>query len=246
MRDYEQEIKSRVEFIRRCVAEAGAGGVVFENSGGKDSALVGILCKKACPNTLGVLLPCQSRRNYGSDTDDALALGRAFDIECVTVDLSLMKTALTGALDAGGITLPPDSMASANIAPRLRTAAVYAIGNLRNMLVAGTSNRSELYTGYFTKWGDAHDFNPIGDLTVTEVYEFLRYLSAPAGIIEKTPSAGLYEGQTDEGQMGVTYAEIDRYLLDGIAGPSIDRIRSMNRATEHKRRLPPIYGTEGC
>jgi NAD+ synthase len=103
-----------------------------------------------------------------------------------------------------------------NIAPRLRMAVLYSIAQSKNCLVAGTGNKSEATVGYFTKWGDgAYDFNVIADLTVTEIYEFLRYLNAPDQIIEKAPSAGLFDGQTDEGEMGIKYADIDRYILDG-------------------------------
>jgi NAD+ synthase len=129
-------------------------------------------------------------------------------------------------------------MAVANIAPRLRMTTLYTIGQSENRLVAGTGNRSEIYMGYFTKWGDgASDFNPIADLCASEVFEFLRYLNAPASIVEKAPSAGLYEGQTDEKEMGVTYRAIDGWLLRGEAEEAdkavIDRYHSRS---EHKRR----------
>ena len=97
--------------------------------------------------------------------------------------------------------------------------------------------------GYFTKWGDgAYDFNPIADLTVTEIYEFLRYLHAPKAILEKAPSAGLFEGQTDEQEMGVTYAAIDRYLLTGEASEQ-DRavIERFHARSEHKRTGAALY-----
>lgn len=100
--------------------------------------------------------------------------------------------------------------------------------------------------GYFTKWGDgACDLNPIADLTVTEIYAFLRFLNAPAAIFEKAPSAGLYEGQTDEDEMGLSYAAIDRYLLYGRGDPGeVELIRSRHEATAHKRRQPLAYGGE--
>jgi len=104
-------------------------------------------------------------------------------------------------------------------------------------LVAGTGNRSEAYVGYFTKWGDgAHDFNPISDLTVTEIYEFLRWLDAPACIIEKAPSAGLFDGQTDEQEMGITYSELDAYLFgEKVSDAAKQTIRRMHEKSEHKR-----------
>ena len=97
--------------------------------------------------------------------------------------------------------------------------------------------------GYFTKWGDgACDFNPIADLTVTEIYEFLTYLKAPENIIRKAPSAGLFEGQTDEAEMGVTYDEIEMYMETGSCGSDNDaRIHRAHAVTEHKRRMPLVY-----
>ena len=100
--------------------------------------------------------------------------------------------------------------------------------------------------GYFTKWGDgAHDFNPIADLTVSEIYEFLRYLGAPDFIIEKAPSAGLYDGQTDETEMGISYQKIDEYLLNGtVSEKSRTLIEKYHEASEHKRCLPVSYHTK--
>ena len=107
-------------------------------------------------------------------------------------------------------------MAGANIAPRRRMLTLYAIAHAEGGMVAGTGNASEAYVGYFTKWGDgAYDLNPIADLTVGEIYEFLEHLGAPRSVIEKAPSAGLFEGQTDESEMGITYAAIDAYLSGG-------------------------------
>ena len=243
MRDFQQELQNRVAFIQKLLAESGADGIVYGNSGGKDSALVGILCKKACDNTLGIIMPCQSQRNYGEDMADGLAVAEQFSIQTVKVDLSAVKTALTDALQpACAITAP----ASANIAPRLRMTTLYAIAQSRNALVAGTGNRSERYMGYFTKWGDgACDFNPIADLTVGEIYDFLRYLQAPASICTKAPSAGLFEGQTDEGEMGVTYAAIDQYLADGSGRQEdIAIIERYHRRSAHKRKPIALYAPD--
>ena len=97
--------------------------------------------------------------------------------------------------------------------------------------------------GYFTKWGDgACDFNPIADLTATEVLDFLRWLGAPKSIIEKAPSAGLFDGQTDEKEMGVTYRAIDEYLTEGTASDEdLAIIERYHRRSEHKRRPIPVY-----
>ena len=236
MRDYQAEFDARVAYIRNKLSEAHADGIVFGNSGGKDSALVGILCKAACDNTVGVIMPCSSKRNYGEDAEDGRALAGQFGIETRVVDLTPVREAELKALE-GAVVL--NDMALTNIAPRLRMTTLYAIGAAENRLVAGTGNRSETYMGYFTKWGDgASDFNPIADLCATEVFAFLRFLNAPASIVEKAPSAGLFEGQTDEAEMGVTYAAIDNYLLHGEVNEHdkaiIDRYHSRS---EHKRRL---------
>ena len=235
MRDYKQEFKGRVAFIRDLLAESGAKGIVYGNSGGKDSALVGILCKAACDNTVGIILPCTSKRNYDEDAVDAKTVADQYGIETRTVDLTPVKEAELAALE--GVTEPNKAML-ANIAPRLRMLTLYAVAAAEGRLVAGTGNRSEGYVGYFTKWGDgAHDFNPISDLTVTEIYEFLRYLNAPKRVIEKAPSAALFDGQTDEGEMGVTYAELDAYINGGeIAADKKAIVDRLHRVSEHKRR----------
>ena len=240
MRDYKEELENRIDFIRTAVANAGAKGIVFGNSGGKDSALVGILCKLACENTVGVMMPCESKRNYGEDMDDGGDVARQFHIENRTVDLTAVKQAEIKALEG---VAELNSAAVSNIAPRLRMTTLYAIGAAENLLVAGTGNRSEVYMGYFTKWGDGgYDLNPIYVLTVTEVYEFLDYLNAPENIRKKAPSAGLFEGQTDEKEMGVTYAAIDRYILTGEASEHDKEIidRYHNRSG-HKRTMPLTY-----
>lgn len=240
MRNYSDELKNRVAFIQDKLRESGAEGIIFGNSGGKDSALVGILCKKACDNVLGVIMPCESKRNFGEDMEDGLALAKQFNIDCTTVDLTETKKAIVAGMEnVCSIT----EAASKNIAPRLRMTTLYAMGQSKNYLVAGTGNKSERYMGYFTKWGDgAFDLNPIGDLTVTEIYEFLDYLDAPKNIRTKAPSAGLFEGQTDESEMGVTYKQIDEYIITGDGNPAaVEKIKKAHRISEHKRKMPEIY-----
>lgn len=240
MRDYEREFDKRVAFIKFVLDGSGAKGIVYGNSGGKDSALVGILCKAACDNTVGIILPCTSKRNYDEDTADANTVAERYNIENRTVDLTPVKEAEIKALD-GVATL--NTAALANIAPRLRMLTLYAVAAAENRLVAGTGNKSEAYVGYFTKWGDgAHDFNPIADLTVTEIYEFLRYLGAPECVIAKAPSAALFDGQTDEEEMGISYAELDTFLNGGeIAEDKIQTIKRMHNASDHKRKGITVY-----
>ncbi len=240
MRDYSVELRERVAFIQKILSESGASGIVFGNSGGKDSALVGILCKKACDNTVGIMMPCESKRNYGEDLDDGQALADTFGIESRTIDLIEAKRAVVNAASAAA---KLNDQALTNIAPRLRMTTLYAVGAAENRLVAGTGNKSEYYMGYFTKWGDgAYDFNPIRDLTATEIFEFLAFLGAPESIIKKAPSAGLFEGQTDEKEMGVTYAAIDRYINTGEADEH-DReiIDRYHRRSEHKRKNAAVF-----
>lgn len=240
MRNYADEFEKRVAFIKSVLAESGCKGIVFGNSGGKDCALVGILCKAACENTVSVMMPCGSSVNFGSDMEDATALCDKFGIENRTVDITPVKAAEVEALKNATVL---NDIALTNIAPRLRMVTLYGIAASENRLVAGTGNRSEVFVGYFTKWGDSgHDFNPIYDLTVTEVYEFLRYLKAPEHIIEKAPSAGLFEGQTDEKEMGLSYAEIDEYLLTGKTEPQVqEKILARHRRNLHKAG-PKRYG----
>ena len=240
MRDYNIETEKRVEFIRGLLKDSGARGIVFGNSGGKDSALAGVLCKLACVNTVGIIMPCGSKRNYGEDLSDALAVAEQYGIETRIIDLSESANAIKGAL---GTAAKLTSASITNIAPRLRMTALYAVAASEGRLVAGTGNLSERYMGYFTKWGDgAFDFNPIADLTVTEIYAFLEHLGAPRRIIEKAPSAGLLDGQTDEGDMGVTYRSIDAFLLEGRCVPEdMEIIAKYHRSSEHKRKPPAIF-----
>lgn len=242
MVDARVQIEARVKFIKDLLQKSGASGVVFGNSGGKDSALVGILCKMATDNVLAVIMPCGTSRNYNEDKEDAIRLCEKFGIEYIVVDLTPARDALAKSIKKS---VELGEMALINIPPRLRMTTLYSIARTKNFLVAGTGNRSEAYMGYFTKWGDgAYDFNPISDLTVTEEYELLRHLGAPESIINKAPSAGLYEGQTDEKEMGVTYAEIDRYLLTGQAPPEVkEKIEKAHKASEHKRRGPVHFKT---
>lgn len=243
MRDYAAETEKRIQFIRQALADAHADGILFGNSGGKDSALVGILCKMACENTEGIIMPCSSKRNFTIDKDDGMEVANQFGIKTRVLDLTAQKELAMENLSS--IATLSDA-AIANIAPRLRMISLYAVAASENRLVAGTGNASEFYMGYFTKWGDgAYDLNPIADLTATEIFEFLRYLKAPEAVITKAPSAGLFEGQTDEEDMGVTYAAIDKYITTGQANEKdkaiIDRYHARS---DHKRRDPLRYKGE--
>jgi len=241
MRDFTLETEKRIEFIRGALTEARAQGIVFGNSGGKDAALTGILCKLACDDTVGIIMPCGQTSSLDKDIRDAYAVAEKFGIETRIISLTAVSEEINSAL---GEATELNDAAKNNIKPRLRMTTLYAIAASEARLVAGTGNRSERYMGYFTKWGDgAFDFNPVADLTVTEIFEFLEYFDAPRSIIDKAPSAGLFEGQTDEGEMGVTYKSIDRFLMTGECNE--DDLKIINRfhsVSGHKLKLPKTYG----
>ncbi len=239
--DYAKSVRERVQWIKDLLSESGAKGVVLGMSGGKDSVLVAILARMATPNVTGIIMPCQSKRNYGEDRDHGLMICEKYDVKVLEADLTEVKEAFEKVL------LPLDEsqtpMAYANVNPRLRMITLYNYAQRKGYLVAGTGNRSEKTMGYFTKWGDgACDFNPIGDLTATEVIEMLYYLECPTCIMEKAPSAGLFEGQTDEQDMGITYKELDTYLLTGVATKEVkEKVDNAERRCEHKRTMGRVF-----
>lgn len=238
MENCKKQVELRSQWIKQIVANASAKGVVFGNSGGKDCALAGILAKMSGVEVLSVMMPCESNRNYTIDTDDAIEFAKHFGIKNITVDITPIKKIFVSMLGDIDTTNP---MVLANINPRLRMTALYALAQSKNYLVLGTGNLSEITMGYFTKWGDgACDLNPIGDLTVSRVYEMLRYLKCPDAIINKTPSAALYDGQTDEKDLGISYELIDEYLLTG-SGAGKEKVDKAFKTTAHKRAMPIVY-----
>ncbi len=244
--DIALSIEKRVIWIKKLLSDAGAKGIIYGNSGGKDCTLVGAICKLATENVLGVIMPCHSSQNYGSDREDALAAGKRYGIPQIEVDLSATKTSLLESMGDNFVGDGSVKAADININPRLRMTALYALGQARGYLVAGTGNLDEATLGYFTKWGDgAYDFNPIADLTVSEVYEHLRYLEAPENIISKAPSAGLYPGQTDEDETGIKYADVDVYLRGGEVSEGIkEKIEAARARNAHKLRMPLKFENE--
>lgn len=225
------------EWIRHQVQGAGARGTVVGLSGGVDSAVAAALCQRAFPQGTHVLiLPCESN---SADLEDAHLVASALGLTPVTISLDEPYLALRRVLPEA----PAEKgrMALANLKPRLRMIALYYYASINQLLVVGTGNRSELHVGYFTKYGDGGvDILPLAGLVKSQVRELARHLGIPERIIEKPPTAGLWPGQTDEGEMGITYAQLDRYLLTGEAEPAVrHQIRRMHEASEHKRNLPP-------
>jgi NAD+ synthase len=231
------------EWIKNKVTEAGANGCVFGLSGGIDSAVVGAFCKQAFPQAvLGLTLPCHS---LSADIKLALDFAKKFDIPVRNFDLSPTFENLFQALEAGKSYNGEKDLAVVNLKPRLRMASLYYYAGKMNYLVVGTGNKSELEMGYFTKYGDGGvDLLPLGNLLKSEVRALAVELKIPQAIIDKAPSAGLWEGQTDEQEMGITYAELDHILtgeIDGIGKDKIALVQKRQTASQHKRALPEIY-----
>jgi len=236
----EQLADKLISWIRGEVLSAGCKGVVVGMSGGLDSSVLAVLCHRAFPQSmLGVLMPCYSRQE---DMEHAQAVATRFSIPTKVVVLDSVFDALLKALPDDEAEPNLSRLAKANLKVRLRMLTLYYFANRLKYMVAGSSNRSELAVGYFTKYGDGGaDILPLGNLVKGQVKEMARLLGIPQQIIDKPPSAGLWEGQTDEGEMGVTYDELDRYLLTGEASDKLkEKIESMIAAATHKRQPPPI------
>lgn len=240
-RTIEEQIELTVEWIREMVKSSGTRGILVGLSGGIDSSVVAYLIQKAFPeNSLGVILPCKSN---SKDAIDAEALAQACGIEHITLELTEPHDILYKNIQAQleGKNAPNKRIADANLRARLRMTTLYGIANSMNYLVAGTDNAAEVYTGYFTKYGDGGvDLIPICNLQKREVFAWAKVLGVPQQIIKREPSAGLWEGQTDESEMGTTYDMIDD-LLEGKEIPKKDReiIERLHKMTEHKRMMPP-------
>jgi NAD+ synthase len=239
-----------VSFLKAHVKESGARGVVLGLSGGIDSAVAASLSVEAlgAGSVTGVLLP---DANYPAELlEETLAFARTLGIDALVRPITGTEVALRALLDG-----KLDRTAWGNVKARLRMIILYAEARSRTALVVGTGNKSELLTGYFTKHGDGGaDLLPLGDLYKTEVRELAAQLRIPAPIRERPPTAGLWEGQTDEGELGLPYEELDRILrgteellgatqiseVTGIPTPKVLEVLERIQNNRHKRRLPPI------
>lgn len=240
-RNHSTEIERLVEWIAESVRHAGALGVVLGISGGIDSAVCAALAKRALgENVLGLILPCH---NAPDDLADARLVCRHVGIPCEEIDLGPAVDQLAQTLSC------TDPRLLGNLKARVRMTVLYHKAAELGFLVMGTSNRSEWEIGYFTKHGDgAADIQPIFHLLKRDVQKLARALKLPRSIITKAPSAGLWAGQTDEGEMGFTYKHLDSYLSGRAAAvPQTvrQRIEALRSRTLHKRR-PPLRFAEAA
>jgi NAD+ synthase len=238
--------KRIVLWIKKQVRLARARGVVIGLSGGLDSCVTAVLVKEALgvDKILGLLMPCHSQEQ---DSRDALLFARKFKINTRVVDITGVYDNLIRLLPAA------DRMTRANLRPRLRMIVLYYFARKLNYLVCGTSNKSELMAGYFTKFGDgASDILPIGDLFKTQVRKLAAELKIPQDIIDKAPTAGLWPGQTDEKEMGITYPELDDILgrmekskKQILPGAKVKRVKELVKSSQHKRCKPETFRIGG-
>ena len=228
-------------WIKEQLAKSGARGIVLGLRGGIDSACVAVLAQTAIgKNVLGLIMPCHSNPD---DEEYARLFADTFHIRTKRVNLEPLYDAFAEIVDS------EERMVVANLKPRLRMVTLYSFANKLNYLVAGTGNKSELTVGYFTKYGDGGvDLLPLGDLLKTEVRQLAKELKIPAEIIMRHPSAGLWEGQTDEGELGITYEDLDRAItaIETKAKPAvsqeiIEKVCRLKAISEHKRAPLPVF-----
>lgn len=241
--DYDVPRKIIVDFIKNYVNNAGAKGVILGLSGGIDSSLVVTLATEALGSdrVYGMLMPVEAEQD-DVNIRDAKEVANWLGIQYEMFELREAVAAF------GELNL--DRMALGNVKARLRMVTLYALANKNNLLVIGTGNKSELLTGYFTKYGDGGcDLLPIADLYKMNVFALSRHLGLPKAVIEKAPSAGLWQDQTDEGELGILFSELDsilfhRYEKDlsweeiiskGYPSEKVERVKQLISSSQHKR-----------
>lgn len=231
---YSDYKKYLVNWIRNQVEKSGQKGVLVGMSGGVDSSVVATLAKEAFPeNSLGVYLPIG---NMGQDLEDAKKVAKKIKIKTKTINLSESFESMKKAVGVN------NKLSIANIKPRLRMTALYSLAQENKYLVLGTDNKAEWILGYFTKYGDGGvDLLPIVHLTKGQVKDMARDMDLPEIIYTKAPTAALWDGQTDEEELGFSYDEVDKYLNNEEVSLKIrNKIEKQIEATEHKRNPLPM------
>ena len=223
-----------VKWLKNEVKKANCKGVIVGLSGGVDSSVVAAIAKKAFPkHSMGVYMPVG---NMGQDLKDAEDVADFLKIETTLVDLTEPFKAMEKAMPI------KTKLAVANMKPRLRMTALYGLAQENGYLVLGTDNQAEWMLGYFTKYGDGGaDLLPIIHLTKGEVMQMARDLKMPKNIYTKAPTAALWEGQTDEEELGFSYDEVDKFLTHQKIDADVkEKIQHQIKITEHKRKALPI------
>ena len=244
--DAKKETEKVIEFIRNYYKENNLGGVILGISGGKDSGVVAGLFVEALgkENVIGVTLPCHSNPE---DATDAKLVSDYYGFELINFDITNAFDSFKNELSKLGEFKEEETKNSdINLKPRLRMSSLYYLAALysavrgKTYLVAGTSNKCELYVGYFTKGGDSvHDISPIADFTVDEVIAIGEELKVPEKVLYKKPNDGL-SNQTDEDKLGVKYKDIASYMEDenSVDGDTAAKIEKLHKANQHKFNIP--------
>lgn len=245
--NFEKIISEIQIWIKDYVENSHSNGIIIGISGGIDSAVTSALCLNALgkDQVLGLSLPCKSLQE---DNKDVNMLAKEIGLKLIEFDLSEVYEKFLKTMNSQ---IEGNKVAEGNVKARLRMVSWYYVGQSKwNRLIAGTSNRTEIAIGYFTKYGDgATDFKPIGDLYKCEVVEIAKILKIPKKIIEKPPSAGLWEGQTDEKEIGLSYELLDEIIyhidynlsLKKFEEEDVKKVKQMIKSSEHKRNPPPIF-----
>jgi NAD+ synthase len=237
-------------FIKTYLRNSGRESVVLGLSGGIDSAVVAVLCKEALGKNKTHCLFLPETETPERDRLDHQTILDQFDLSCETKDITELVSFFFEQC-----VVEPNKLAKANIKARIRMVLLFEYANTRNSLVCGTSNKSEILCGYFTKYGDGGvDIIPLGDVYKTQVLQIARFIELPNEMISKPPTAGLWKGQTDETELMISYNELDRILYGleqkltfekiseqtGCSLSDVNRVSRLRSSSQHKRCFPLI------